>query len=46
MAQNGRSYGRNWKKWIAIYVIAAAVVYLVVYLLFFAHGSSGGGLGY
>ena len=30
--------GRNWGKWILIYVIVAAVVYLLVWLLFFRDG--------
>jgi hypothetical protein len=38
-------YGRSWKKWLAIYVGAGAVVYLIVYLVFFAHVFSGGGGG-
>jgi hypothetical protein len=43
MAQKGAGYGRNWKKLIAIYVVAGAVAYLIAYLIFFAHGGSGGG---
>jgi len=35
---------RSWKKWLAIYAIAGAIVYLIVYLLFFAHSGGGGGL--
>jgi hypothetical protein len=38
MAQSA-GYGRNWKKWLAIYVAVAAVAYLIVYLVFFANGS-------
>jgi hypothetical protein len=30
--------GRSWVKWILIYVIVAAVVYLLVWLLFFRDG--------
>jgi hypothetical protein len=37
------SYGRRWKKWLLIYVGVAAVLYLIVYLAFFANGSGGGG---
>lgn len=40
--KNRTGYGRNWKKWLAIYAVVGAVVYLVIYLLFFA--PSGGGL--
>jgi hypothetical protein len=44
--QNSTRYGRwTWKKWVAIYVIAAAIVYAIVYLLFFAHSGGGGGGG-
>ncbi len=45
MAQRSTGYGRKWKKWLAIYVAAGLVAYLVVYLLFFARGGSGGGGG-
>jgi hypothetical protein len=38
-------YGRNWKKWIAIYLAVAAVAYFLVYLLFFTGGGGGGGGG-
>lgn len=44
MAQRSTGYGRKWKKWLVIYVAVGAVVYLLVYLLFFANGGSGGGL--
>jgi hypothetical protein len=38
--QKRTGYGRtSWKKWLAIYAIAGAIVYVV----FFAH--SGGGIG-
>jgi hypothetical protein len=44
--QNGAGYSRrSWKKWLAIYVIAGAIAYLIVYLLFFAHSGGGGGGG-
>jgi hypothetical protein len=43
MADSGSTYGRKWKKWLAIYVVAGAVVYLIAYLLFFSGGASGGG---
>ncbi|MGH2679533.1 MAG: hypothetical protein ACRDG8_03470 [Actinomycetota bacterium] len=38
-----KGYGRSWKKWLAIYAIAGAVVYFIVYLVFFTDGGSGGG---
>jgi len=47
MAGKGSGYGRNWKKLLAIYAVSGAVVYLIVYLVFFAHifgGGGGGGL--
>lgn len=37
-------YGRSWKKWVAIYAIAGAVVYLIAYLVFFSGGGGTGGL--
>lgn len=37
-------YGRSGKKWLAIYAIAAAVAFLIVYLLVFADGGGTGGL--
>jgi hypothetical protein len=43
MSQNTNSYQGRWKKWLAIYVAVAAVLYLVVYLVFFR---GGGGPGY
>jgi hypothetical protein len=39
------SYRRSWKKWLAIYIVVAAVVYLIVYLAFFSNGSGGVGGG-
>jgi hypothetical protein len=42
--QKRSGYGRtSWKKWLAIYAIAGAIVYVIVYVVFFAH--SGGGVG-
>ena len=38
-----RNYGRNWKKWLLIYVAAAIVIYGVIYLVLQA-GSGGGGI--
>jgi hypothetical protein len=45
MANESTGYGRRWKKWLAIYVGVAAVLYLIVYLVFFTHGGGGGGGG-
>lgn len=41
MADRNRGYGRNWRKWVAIYVAVGAVAYLIVYLVFFAGGGGG-----
>jgi hypothetical protein len=42
--QKRTPYGRtSWRKWLAIYAIAGAIVYVIVYVVFFAH--SGGGVG-
>jgi len=46
MAENKKGYGRSWKKWLAIYVAVGAVAYVIIYFVFFAHGSGGGGYGY
>jgi hypothetical protein len=40
MAGKSSGYGRSWKKWVTIYAVAGAVVYL----LFFSDGGGGGGL--
>jgi hypothetical protein len=41
MANKDTGYGRNWKKWLAIYVVAGVIVYLIVYLVFFSGGGGG-----
>lgn len=46
MAQRHFGYGRNWKKWLGIYLAVAVVAYLVVFLVFFSHGGGGGGGGF
>jgi hypothetical protein len=33
--------GGRWKKWLLIYLIAAGIIYLIVYLVFFADGGYG-----
>jgi hypothetical protein len=44
--QNSKGYGRrSWRKWLAIYVVAGAIAYLIIYLVFFMHGGGGGGGG-
>jgi hypothetical protein len=42
--ESKRSYGRNWKKWLVIYVAAAAVLYGIVYLVLQSGGTGGNGL--
>jgi hypothetical protein len=44
MGGKSTGYGRSWKKWLAIYAVGGAVLYLIVYLLFFSGSGSGGGL--
>jgi hypothetical protein len=42
--RDGGGYGRRWKKWLVIYLVAGVVIYGLV-LLFLQSGSgSGGGL--
>jgi hypothetical protein len=43
MTDKNTGYGRNWKKWLAIYAVVGAVVYLIIFLVIAADG--GGGLG-
>jgi hypothetical protein len=31
-------YGRNWKKYLAWYLVFGAAAYLIIYLIFFADG--------
>jgi hypothetical protein len=47
MSERGRDsgrYGRSWKKWLVIYVVAGALIYGLVYLILQSGGGSGGGL--
>jgi len=46
MASERSGYGRNRKRWLAIYLVVGAVAYFVVYLAFFHHGDGGGGFHY
>lgn len=39
-----RGYGRNWRRWVLIYLAVGAVVYGVVYLALQSGSGSGGGL--
>jgi hypothetical protein len=45
VAKSGSGYGRNWKKWLAIYAVVGFVAYLIIYLVFFTGGGSGSGGG-
>jgi hypothetical protein len=40
-----RGYGSKWKKWLLIYLGVGAVVYAIVYFVFFHGGGYGGGGG-
>jgi hypothetical protein len=40
MTDKNTGYGRNWTKWLAIYAVVGAVVYLIIYLVAFADGGS------
>ena len=39
-----KGYGRSWKKWLVIYLVAGALIYGIVYLILQSGGGSGGGL--
>lgn len=45
--KSNKGYGKRplWQ-WIVIYVIIGAVVYGLIYLIFFRHGGGTGGLNY
>ena len=45
MAKRNSGYGRNWKKWLAIYAVVGFVAYLIIYLVFFTGGGGGSGGG-
>jgi hypothetical protein len=46
MANKSTGYGRNWKKWLAIYAVVGAIVYLIIYIaLIYDSGAAGGGGG-
>jgi hypothetical protein len=45
MAERRSGYGRKWRKWLVIYLAVAAVVYLLVYLVFFTGGGGAAGRG-
>ena len=44
MADKTTGYGGKWKKWLAIYAAVGLIAYLIIYLVFFYHSGSGGGL--
>jgi len=39
------TYGSRWKRWLAIYLVAGGVAYLIIYLAFFHTGGGSGGGG-
>ena len=43
MAQDRSGYGGKWVKWAAIYLVAGAIVYAIVYFVFLHHSGGGGG---
>jgi hypothetical protein len=47
MAQNRseHGYGSKWKRYVLIYLLVGAVVYGLIYLLFFTDALGGGGAG-
>jgi hypothetical protein len=45
VAKRDSGYGRNWKKWLAIYAVVGLIAYLIIYLVFFTGGGGGGGGG-
>jgi hypothetical protein len=46
MVNKSTGYGRNWKKWLAIYAVIGAIVYLIIYIaLTYGSGAAGGGGG-
>ena len=47
MAEHRRDtggYGRRWKKWLVIYLVAGALIYVLIYLILQSGGGSGGGV--
>jgi len=46
MAEKVAGYGRKWKKWLAIYAVAAVALYGAIFLLFMNHGGGAAGSGF
>ena len=47
MQEERTGYRGRWKRWLAIYLVAGAVLYVILYFAFFHHtGGVGGGGGY
>jgi hypothetical protein len=42
--EDGGGYGRRWKKWLVVSLVAAALIYGLIYLILQSGGGSGGGL--
>jgi hypothetical protein len=45
MSEKKPGYRRNWKKWLAIYVVVGLIVYAIIYLMLSTSGGGGGGGG-
>lgn len=41
MGHEGDGYGRNWLKWVVIYLIVGGGIYFLVWLLFLRNGYGG-----
>lgn len=41
MGDDGGGYGRNWLKWLVIYLIVGGAIYLLVWFLFLRNGYGG-----
>lgn len=41
MADQGGGYGRNWLKWLVLYLIVGGAIYLLVWFLFLRDGYGG-----
>jgi hypothetical protein len=37
-AKKNSGYGRNWKKWLAIYAVVALIAYAIIYLVLSSNG--------
>jgi hypothetical protein len=44
-SRSDQGYGRRWPKYVLIYLVVAAVLYGLIYLIFFSDAFTGGGGG-